>query len=196
MSSCRTANVHCLAAPRASAGAAEFKQAPPGEVSAAAGTAVAAQPPAAIAGAGAAEASPQPALPSGTPVDVTSATFSSFDRKLTACVHHYEGMLYVWVGGAEAAAAAAEAAAPPSQPNLSVAYPPRSLSSSRIPATSTVVFGGDSIPQAASSVAANLATWAKQPVFLTWALLPSGVELGVGIVDDAVTAVKAAVEGV
>ncbi len=111
---------------------------------------------------------------------------------LRAQVQHLNGMLYVWVGGVSSFEGALPA---PSQPNMVVAHPPRTYKgTAAATSATTVLFGEDSLPAVAISAAGKLATWAKQPVFMSWDLKLSAADEQEGIADDAVAVMKKAVQ--
>ena len=107
-------------------------------------------------------------------------------------MQHLNGMLYIWVGGAGSMEAGLPA---PSQPNMMVAHPPRAYSGAAAAmSASSVLFGAETLPTAAEGAARNLATWAKEPVFLSWDLPLSAADEQQGVTDDVVIIVKKAIQ--
>ena len=83
----------------------------------------------------------------------------------------------------------------PAQPNMIVAHPPRKYAgTSSSTSAASVLFGADTVPSAAEGAARKLATWAKEPVFLTWALPLSAADEQAGAADDIVVVVKNAIQ--
>jgi len=136
---------------------------------------------------------PAAASGTGTPgIRITDMTSKTPSHTVQTQVQHLNGMLYVWVGGSGSMDGGL---APPSQPNMLVAHPPRTYAgTASSTSAASVLFGAETLPAAAEGTARKLATWAGEPLFLTWALPLSAADEQAGAADDVVLVVKKAIQ--